>query len=542
MKEDWEIHWEDYYRILGVNPDASQEEIKKAYRDKVFIFHSDRFVGAPESARRQAEEELKKINQAYSVLKDPEKRQWYHSEWINKKGKDFERATANEIYCPGCGRPIKREAVICPHCGVQVRELKVYAETEYAETYPLSPEEELEEGRRQLGGVKVFLWCEIVSSAMGIFFISTKGDPEETLSAMVVFGFFMAIFIIALRGIINRRPYSVPFIRFLLIPMFVAFPIGTIIGAVLWKRINHPLAKRYLNYGTWYERNEEEKIEKEKTYKTTAEGKIAFVSDRDGYGEIYIMDPDGKNQIRLTNDDSEDVAPSWSPDGSKIAFVSDRDSYRDGNDEIYIRNVYIMSVDGSGQKNLTNNPAEDGMPSFSPDGSKIAFESNRDGNYEIYIINVDGSEQTRLTKNPAWDLRPSFSPDGSKIAFTSNRDGNYEIYIMDPDGKNQIRLTNNDSKDVSPSWSPDGSKIAFESNRDGNCEIYIMNVDGSEQTRLTNNPAEDRQPCFSPDGAKIAFGSWRDGNWEIYIMNVDGSGQTRLTNNPTYDGEPSFSL
>jgi len=153
-----------------------------------------------------------------------------------------------------------------------------------------------------------------------------------------------------------------------------------------------------------------EEIEKEKTYKTTAEGKIAFVSDRDGYGEIYVMDPDGKNQIRLTNNDSKDVSPSFSPDGSKIAFVSDRDSYRDRYGEVYIRNVYIMNVDGSEQVNLTNNPAIEEDPSFSPDGKKIAFASNRDGNYEIYIMNVDGSEQVRLTKNPAGDEWPCFSP------------------------------------------------------------------------------------------------------------------------------------
>ncbi len=258
MKEDWEIHWEDCYRILGVNPDASQEEIKKAYRDKVFIFHSDRFVGAPESARRQAEEELKKVNQAYSVLKDPEKRQWYHSEWVNKKGKDFERATANEIYCPGCGRPIKREAVICPHCGVQVRELKVYAETEYpyaeteyAETYPLSPEEELEEGRRQLGGVKVFFWFVIVVMTLCLIGLTpTMFDDTELAGLIFGFGIWMSLFIIALAGIIKRRRWSVPFTRAALIITMFSFPIGTIIGAVLWKRINHPLAKRYLNYGT----------------------------------------------------------------------------------------------------------------------------------------------------------------------------------------------------------------------------------------------------------------------------------------------------
>ncbi len=160
--------------------------------------------------------------------------------------------------------------------------------------------------------------------------------------------------------------------------------------------------------------------------------------------------------------------------------------------------IYIMNVDGSEQVRLTNNLADDGDPSFSPDGSKIAFDSNRDGNGEIYIMNTDGSEQVNLTNNPAEGWDPSFSPDGSKIAFTSDRYGNYEIYTMNVDGSEQVNLTNNPALDGEPSFSPDGSKIAFDSDRDGNWEIYIMNVDGSEQVNLTNNPAGDARPSFSP--------------------------------------------
>jgi len=246
------MHWEDYYEILGVDPDASQEEIKKAYRDKTFIFHSDRLMEAPESAQRRAEEEFKKANRAYSVLKDPEKRNLYHLEWINKKGKDFERATANEIYCPECGKPINREAVICPHCGVQVRELKVYAETEYSETYPLSPEEELEEGRRQLGGIKILFWYMVFSGALGIIGASVAAEGiADAIGLPITVAIFTALFLIPLIGIIKRRRWSVPFTRAVLIFfMFFAIPISIIIGVVLLKRINHPLAKRYLNYGT----------------------------------------------------------------------------------------------------------------------------------------------------------------------------------------------------------------------------------------------------------------------------------------------------
>ena len=130
---------------------------------------------------------------------------------------------------------------------------------------------------------------------------------------------------------------------------------------------------------------------------------------------------------------------------------------------------------------------------------KIVFVSSRDGtsSFEIYVMDVDGSNQRRLTDNSAWDLAPTWSPDGSRIAFESNRDGNDEIYVMDADGSNQRRLTDNPAWDSFASWSPDGSRIAFSSKRDGNIEIYVMDADGSNQRRLTDNPAWDWLPSWS---------------------------------------------
>jgi len=260
--------------------------------------------------------------------------------------------------------------------------------------------------------------------------------------------------------------------------------------------------------------------------------KMAFMSDRDGNAEIYVMNIDGTEQTRITNNPAGDDLPSFSPDGSKIVFLTTRT----GTGEIF-----KMNTDGSGEENLTVNDTADEFPTFSPDGSLITFTSGRSGNAEIYLMRPDGSNQTRITRETDNDWRSSFSPDGSKIVFVSTRDRSSEIYTMNIDGSGQTRLTSNSATEETPCFSPDRSKIAFSTNREGNFEIYTMNVDGSGQEKLTNNPSNNSSPAFSPDGSKIAFVSDRDGNNEIYIINVDGTGETRLTDNPANDMSPSFS-
>ncbi|MFN2455980.1 MAG: DUF4214 domain-containing protein [Pyrinomonadaceae bacterium] len=213
---------------------------------------------------------------------------------------------------------------------------------------------------------------------------------------------------------------------------------------------------------------------------------------------------------------------------ARIAFASDRD----GNFE-----VYAMNPDGSGQTNLTNNAAEDFNPAWSVDGTRLAFVSNRDGNNEIYVMNADGSNPLRLTNNSAEDLSPAWSPDGTRIAFVSARNGNDEIYVMRADGSGQTNLTNNQGDDFGVAWAPDGSHLAFASNRDGNFQIYSMNADGSGQVNLSRNSGDDLAPSWTL--SRITFQSNRDGNDELYAMNPDGTGQARLTNDPAFDLSPS---
>ena len=260
-------------------------------------------------------------------------------------------------------------------------------------------------------------------------------------------------------------------------------------------------------------------------------GRIAFGSDRNGNWEIYAMNADGSGVTRLTDHPARDGNPSWSPDGERIAFSSNRD----GN-----WNIYVMNVDGSDVTRLTDNPAGDGSPSWSPDGARIAFQSERDVNNDICVMDADGSGVTRLTDNPAFDWSPSWSPDGERIAFESDRDGNWEIYVMNVDGSGTTRLTNNPQDDLITRWSPDGGRIAFSSARSdtGNYDIYVMNADGSGVTQLTDSPARtDWYPSWSPDGGRIVFQSGDD----LYVMNADGSGVTRLTNVRANHTRPSWS-
>src|SRR5437867_2010009 len=209
------------------------------------------------------------------------------------------------------------------------------------------------------------------------------------------------------------------------------------------------------------------------------------------------MNADGTGVTRLTTSTSDDSSPAWSPDGSKIAFQTNRDSF--SNPEIY-----VMNVDGSGQTRLTVNTFSDLTPAWSPNGTKIAFSTNRDGNFEIYTMNADGTGATRLTSNPALDANPTWSHDGTKIAFVRGGFGSEQIYVLDADlcheciGTGPTNLSQSASRNLGPAWSPDGTRILFASSRDGNFELYAINPDGTGVTRLTSNAFSDREPNWQP--------------------------------------------
>lgn len=286
--------------------------------------------------------------------------------------------------------------------------------------------------------------------------------------------------------------------------------------------------------------------------RTARSGEILFDSERDGNRDIYVMYANGSNVRRLTQTAGKgrmSWGPKWSPDRTRIAFFSNRDGVsEEGRPEEY--EIYVMAADGTELRRLTQNQAVDREPSWSADGKEITFVSNRDGNYEIYVMSERGSDVRRLTNHHADDAAPRWSPEGTHISFVSRRDGpEFRIYVMNADGSGVRRLT--DFPAGGHHWSPDGAKLVFDSRLlDGNWEVYVMDADGANVSRLTNHPKADARPKWSRDGTKIIFHSTRDGTseteledgseYEIYIMDADGSNVRRLTFNRVFDGHPDW--
>jgi Tol biopolymer transport system component len=272
--------------------------------------------------------------------------------------------------------------------------------------------------------------------------------------------------------------------------------------------------------------------------------RVVFASNRSGGLEIYVIDPDGGATVRLTENNGFDGLPHWSPDGSRIVFTSDMDGTPEpeepgGPSDL---ELYTMAADGSEVVRLTRNTRYEGDADWSPDGSQLVFDAaDPFEDLQVYVMDSEGEEPPKALTSGAPNGHAVWSPDGSRIAFTSLRDGDREIYVMAPDGSGQTNLTNSPGSDDNlAAWSPNGSKIAFFSERDGNPEIYVMDADGSNPVRLTDSPADDVDPSWSPDGRQIVFTSGGEGDSDLYVMAGDGSVIRDLTDNEGIDLMPEW--
>ena len=245
-------------------------------------------------------------------------------------------------------------------------------------------------------------------------------------------------------------------------------------------------------------------------------GTLAYERNRD----LFV---DRRN---LTRSKVQEYAPAWSPDGARLAYVS----YRDGNGELY-----VMTADGSGATRLTRHHGEDLSPAWSPDGARIVFSRDR----RIHVMNADGTRVRRLT-GLAESHSPAWSPDGRTIVFSSagRTPENPELYSIRPNGAGLKRLTHTKGDahtlgdDGFPSWSPDGRTIVFTSNRTGEGELWTMRADGSGERRLFGlRRRDDWNPRYSPDGAWIAFESRPTTGVDVYVVRADGTGASRLYRN-----------
>lgn len=270
-----------------------------------------------------------------------------------------------------------------------------------------------------------------------------------------------------------------------------------------------------------------------------ASTRIAFITNRSGHKEVWVMDYDGGNQHQLSHIGSTSLTPRWSPDDSKIAFTC----YVPFHGFTSVQ-ICMLSLDTGGMLAFERFQGTNSSPAWSPDGSKLAFMSSAGGNPNIVVTGPTGGGMHRLTFSRAVDTSPVWNPKtGQQIVFVSDRGGLPALYEMNADGSDVQKIDTADKGYViDPAWSPNGQLLAFSWRRpDGNYDIYAMDVGSRALVQLTRDAARNERPSWAPDGRHIVFESTRTGGRQIWEMLADGSNARQLTSGPGECESPNWS-
>jgi TolB protein len=245
-----------------------------------------------------------------------------------------------------------------------------------------------------------------------------------------------------------------------------------------------------------------------------ARTKIAFMSDRSGSKEIYVVDYDGNGLRQVTKNGSINMSPAWSPDARKLAYVS----FRKGDPDIYVVDLY-----GGGDRLVLGGQGVQSSPAFSPDGNSILYSQTAGRESEIYVAGAGGERPRRVTRVGGINTSPSWSRDGRQFVFTSDRAGTPQLYIAEIDGGAPRRITFDGTWNDLADWDPTGNRIAYASRQDGVFQIRVVDPSGmGEERPVTFGPGREEHPSWAPDGRHLVFVSSRGGGPGLWILEVDG--------------------
>ena len=260
--------------------------------------------------------------------------------------------------------------------------------------------------------------------------------------------------------------------------------------------------------------------------------KIVFVSNKTGFKEIYACDFDGYGVKQLTNSRSISMNPALSPDGKHLAYID----FTSGRPTLYIRSLVDGGIAAVGKSAVSIDPGW-------RNNREVAATLSFDGNQEIYLVNINGTLSSRVTNSKSIDISPTFSPDGSKMAFVSSRNGLPQLFLQDIASGQVKRLTFSGRYNTQPSWSPVGDKIVYTTwEKNGEINIFTINADGSGLMQLTQKCGENKSPSWSPDGQMIVFTSNRQGKEKLYVMSSKGGDERLLLQVDGVQTQPSWSL